>query len=242
MKFTKMEGLGNDFIVLEEMVDADTVRSLADRRRGVGADGVLVMSADLVMRYLNADGSEAEMCGNGLRCLARRAVDRGWAPRGEWFEIETPVGARRVVAGDEVSVEVGPVDVDGTIVLHDYEFTTASVGNPHAVALVDDPGSVPVADVGARVGTDPFFPRGTNVEFVTVTAPGSLRLRVWERGVGETLACGSGIVVAAAVASGMDEITTVTVPGGTATVAFEEGSGYLTGPVATVFSGEWRGR
>lgn len=238
-----MQGLGNDFVVVEEPdLDRDTVTALTDRRRGVGADGVLAMTSHLVMQYWNADGTNAEMCGNGLRCLARRAVDRGWAEPGEWFRIETPVGPRKVLVADEVTVELGRVEIVGHEELHGHRFTTATIGNPHAVSVVDDPDEVDVAELGHRVGTHPSFPNGTNVEFVSVAGAGRLRLRVWERGVGETPACGSGIVVAAAVAAGTAGTSTVEVRGGTAEVRFEDGSGYLTGPAVTVFEGEWPDR
>jgi diaminopimelate epimerase len=242
VKFTKMQGLGNDFVVVEtsEALDAETVRSLADRRRGVGADGVLTITSDLRMGYWNGDGTAAEMCGNGLRCLARHAVGRGWAQAGEWFSIQTRVGPRLARVGEEdVTVEVGVVEIGEPVELSGHRFTTASIGNPHAVARVDDPDGVDVETVGRAVGTASVFPSGSNVEFVAPTAPDRIRLRVWERGVGETLACGSGMVVAAAVVAGTGHATTVDVPGGSATVHFEDGSGYLTGPAETVFEGTW---
>ena len=242
MKFTKMEGLGNDFVVVEaEDVSPDAVRAWCDRRRGIGADGVLAIDADPAMRYWNADGSQAEMCGNGLRCVARYAVDHGWAPAGEWFPVATPVGPRRVkVDRDVIVAEIGRVVTGGMLSIEGIDFHRASIGNPHAVALVDDPGEIDVAGLGERVNRDPAFPEGANVEFAALDGADGLRLRVWERGVGETLACGSGIVVAAAVLGGHpDGPIRVTVPGGEARVHFEDGSGYLTGPAETVFTGEW---
>ncbi|MGH8911159.1 MAG: diaminopimelate epimerase [Acidimicrobiia bacterium] len=240
MKFTKMEGLGNDFVVVEaDQVAPADVRRWCDRRRGIGADGVLALDDSPAMRYWNADGGAAQMCGNGLRCVARYATDRGWQKAGEWFEVTTPVGPRRVrVDDDSVIAEIGPVELGGELTIEGRTFRRASIGNPHAVTLVDDPDAVDVASIGPKVGANSAFPEGANVEFVARTNDG-IRLRVWERGVGETLACGSGMVVAAAVAAGSDRgPIAVTVPGGDAVVYFEAGSGFLTGPAVTVFTGE----
>lgn len=237
-----MEGLGNDFVVLEDDVpDVDLVRRLCDRRFGVGADGVLHVDSTPTMRYWNADGSVSEMCGNGLRCVARYAVDRGWASTGEWITIVTAVGERSaLVEDDDITVGLGRVVIGGTLTVGERTYHEASVGNPHAVTLVADPDLVDVAEEGSLVSADPAFPDGVNVEFVTVEGPDRLRMRVWERGVGETLACGSGIVAAAAVALGTrPETITVAVPGGTARVFFDDGIGYLVGPAVTVFVGDW---
>lgn len=237
-----MEGWGNDFVVVEEAAPTpDLVRRLCDRRRGVGADGVLAVDPFPAMKYWNADGSPAEMCGNGLRCVARYAVDRGWAAAGEWMPVVTPVGERRALVEDEiVTVEVGKVTIGGMLTVGERIFHEASIGNPHAVTLVDDPKGIDVGAEGPVVSADPAFPQGTNVEFVTVEAPDRIRLRVWERGVGETLACGSGMVVAAAVATGSpSHAVSVQVPGGTGRVFFEGGSAFLVGPATRVFEGEW---
>lgn len=188
MKFTKMEALGNDFVVTEGIdPDPDLVQRLCDRRRGIGADGLLVVDDFPTMRYWNADGSAAQMCGNGLRCVALYAVMRGWEKEKEWFSIVTPVE------------EEGPL-----------------------------------------VASDPAFPEGTNVEFVAVENERRIRMRVWERGVGETLACGSGMVAATAVAVGQrTEPVTVVVPGGVGQVFFDQGDAFLVGPAVAVFWGEW---
>lgn len=242
MKFTKMEALGNDFVVVEGLTpDPDLVRRLCDRRRGIGADGLLVVDDFPSMRYWNADGSPAQMCGNGLRCVALFAVMRGWEKENEWFSIVTPVGERRaLVNGDTITVEVGQVTIGGMLTIGDRVFHEASVGNPHAVALVDDPYGVVVEEEGPLVSSDPAFPEGTNVEFVTVEDQRRIRMRVWERGVGETLACGSGMVAATAVAVGQStEPVTVVVPGGVGQVFFDQGDAYLIGPAVSVFWGEW---
>lgn len=242
MRFAKMEGLGNDFVVVEgQQPDSATVQEWCDRRRGIGADGVLLIGSEPSMHYWNADGTVAEMCGNGLRCVARYAVERAWAPAGEWFEIETPVGRRRArVDGEDICVEIGHVALGDTVDLYGRSYRLATVGNPHAVTLVDDPAGVDVAGEGRRVATDPLFPRGVNVEYVADLGAERLRLRVWERGVGETMACGTGMVAAAAVAAaGAPGSRTVEVAGGVAMVTTDEETSYLTGPAVKVFEGRW---
>ena len=238
-----MHGLGNDFVVIDDaglVVTPDLVRALCDRHFGIGADGVLkvdLVSGIVTMGYWNADGSEAEMCGNGLRCVARLAVDRGLVEEGE-FVVETPAGPKRVRVGSEISVDLG-IPVVGDIVLSEgHFFRTVDVGNPHAVLEVEDVANAPVATVGPAVQS--AFAEGANVEFVSIDAD-HVDMRVWERGVGETLACGSGIVAAAAIArrnGGGDEIV-VSMPGGTARVEFRDGGAWLVGPVEYVFEGEW---
>ncbi len=248
MRFVKMEGLGNDFVVFEGplVLSADRVSALCDRRRGVGADGVLVVTPlgeRVRMEYWNADGTPAEMCGNGLRCVGRLAVDRGMVEGAE-FTVETPVGPRRVIVGDQVTVDLGRVTVTGSVDIDGARYHEADVGNPHAVRIVDDPDLVPVAEVGSKVEHHPRFPAGVNVEFVTVAGPDRIRLRVWERGVGETLACGTGAVASVAVShrlgvTGSD--VEVDLPGGTARVRIDEDRSWLTGPARVVFEGEWPG-
>lgn len=242
MKFTKMQGLGNDFVVIEgDEPGPSTIRELCHRRFGVGADGVLLVDDSPRMRYWNADGTRAEMCGNGLRCVARYAVDRKWAAAGEWMTILTDVGVRRArVDAEGVTVEIGPVKRGGTVQIGGRTYHQASTGNPHAVTLIEDPDLVDVTAIGQAVSGDVAFPEGANVEFVKLEGPTRIRLRVWERGVGETLACGSGMVAAAAVSIGTSHgPIAVEVLGGDAEVRFERDSGYLTGPAEYVFRGEW---
>lgn len=252
MDFLKMEGLGNDFAVLEgETPDRETIRRLCDRRTGVGADGVLRASpaagprAALRMEYWNADGSPAEMCGNGLRCVARYGYERGWTD-GPDFIVETPVGERRATLPDPARpevwrVELGAYAVGGEIVIGGREFITAAVGNPHAVSFADDPDSAPVEKIGPRVETHPAFPDRVNAGFAALDPEtGGLRLRVWERGVGETRACGTGAAAAAAVAVSRGWAVppvTVTLPGGPLQVDLEGERAWLTGPARTVFRG-----
>ena len=249
MDFVKMEALGNDFIVVEgpAAISPGNVQAWCDRRFGVGADGVLLatpLGAQRVsMEYWNADGQKAEMCGNGLRCIAKLAVDRGWVDPAP-LEIETavgPLGAEvlddgRVRAlmghpkrGDSESLEVAGVTV-----------RPVTVGNPHAVIFVDDPLLAPVADLGPRIEKDPLFPNGTNVEFVRVESGSRIRMRIWERGVGETMASGTGATAAAFAAAlyeGAQSPVEVLLPGGSLTVEILGDEGWVTGPATYVFTG-----
>jgi diaminopimelate epimerase len=247
MDFVKMEGLGNDFVVVRGPYepDAETVAAWCDRRHGIGADGVLVVTpvdvSTVRMGYWNADGSPAEMCGNGLRCVARYAVDEGLVD-GTEFTVQTAVGARAVVvAGDRPRVELGPVEATGHMAsLAGFDLATVSVGNPHAVAFVPDCYAVPVEAVGPVVEGDPTYPQRTNVEFATVVTPNRIALRVWERGVGETLACGTGAAatVAEAFRSGMTgPSVTVLLPGGELLVDIVDGVAWIEGPASESFRG-----
>ena len=243
MKFTKMEGLGNDFVVVDESVEVspDLVRRLSDRHFGVGADGVLQVTVEdggVRMRYWNADGSVAQMCGNGLRCVARFAVDRGLAA-GPSFTIETPVGRRQVTVSDDPRVELGPVELLGSFEFESWVFHRAEVGNAHAVTFVADLSVSPVAELGSELAR--LTPGGINVEFVRVVDRQKIEMRVWERGVGETMACGSGIVAAAAVSQSLgftDSEVIVRVPGGDGTVELDGITSWLVGPVSYAFTGE----
>ena len=243
LTFTKMQGLGNDFIVLDGPVSLseDEIRELCDRRFGIGADGVLVVTrGDPVrMEYWNADGSVAEMCGNGLRCVARYAYDRGWAPDRN-FGVQTPIGMRGArVLEDAIEVEIGRPTVAGHTSIDDRRFHLIDVGNPHAVLVVEDPGEFDVLGVGPTVENDPQFSSGTNVEFIKVSA-GVVEMRVWERGVGETLSCGTGIVAAAFVATKTDKLEgtiRVNSPGGSADVELRDGVAWLRGPAEYSFRG-----
>lgn len=246
--FTKMQGLGNDFVVLEGPVQlgAEEVREICDRRFGIGADGVLIVTSGdpIAMEYFNADGSVAEMCGNGLRCVARYAYDLGWTS-GPEFEVSTHIGNRRVrvsPGGNLVEVELGVPRLDGARTIEDSEFALVSVGNPHAVVFVEDPSLVDVAGIGTSAQSE--FPEGVNVEFVSIDG-NSLTMRVWERGVGETLACGTGMVAAVAAAADMHQLSLpvdVSVAGGSASVDLRDGVAWLRGPADYVFTGSVAGR
>lgn len=250
MQFVKMEGLGNDFVVVDGPRDISTeqIGAWCDRRRGIGADGVLEVSgaeaaggADVRMRYWNADGSVAEMCGNGLRCVARYAHDRGMV-EGPEFVIATAVGRNRAQVLDDgrVRVQLGPFEVGDLVDVDGRAFRCASVGNPHAVTFVDEAPTELVHSLGPRVETDGQFAEGANVEFVTVH-DGHLSLRVWERGVGETLACGTGAAAAAAVAmadGAAGSTVTVELLGGPLDVDLVDDQAWITGPANYVFRGE----
>jgi diaminopimelate epimerase len=243
LKFTKMQGLGNDFVVLDgpQELSGDEIAWLCDRRFGVGADGVLVATPGdpIRMEYWNADGSPAEMCGNGLRCVARSAFDCEWVDRSE-FVVATSVGPRwvRVHAG-EVEVELGEPRVGERRTVDGLDCQLVEVGNPHAVRFVEDPADVDVQGVGASLQRE--FPDGINVEFVSI-GDDMLTMRVWERGVGETLACGTGMVAAAAAAQPSADAVTVRVPGGVGIVRLDQATAWLSGPAEYVFSGTVGGR
>jgi len=243
LSFTKMQGLGNDFVVLDGPVhlSVEEIIEVCDRRRGVGADGVLVVTKldPVRMEYWNADGSQAETCGNGLRCVARYVYDKGWAMDRN-FAVATPVGDRGVrVLEDRIEAQIGRPSVAGHANIDGEQYHLVDVGNPHAVVVVDDPDASNVAAIGEKLQTEDVFQNGTNVEFISIV-DGSVHMRVWERGVGETLACGSGMVAAAFVATktdGLEGPISVSVPGGTGQVEFRDGVAWLRGPAEYSFRG-----
>ncbi len=265
--FVKMHGLGNDFVLLDCVrqtlpIHQELVRSLCDRRHGIGADQLLVLEpskkADFRMRVFNADGGEVEMCGNGIRCLARYLVTQKLLPEGEQA-IETKAGIMRPrVEEGRISVDMGvpelegpriPVRMQGRIV--DREVTLAneprritcvSMGNPHCVIFTENLAACPVRQLGPKIETDALFPRRVNVEFVQAESPAKISMRVWERGAGETAACGTG-ACAAAVASVLTGRTgrevVVALPGGELSIRWaEDGHVLMTGPAEEVFRGE----
>jgi diaminopimelate epimerase len=273
LAFTKMHGAGNDFVLLDgiaEPLPADLAalsRRLADRHFGVGADQVLVLrpsqTADVRMEIYDADGSQVEMCGNGIRAVFKYLRDRGLTKKDE-IAVETLGGIVRPrwSGPDLVTVDMGrpllapakiptrlgaasdgpvvdaPLMVDGRVL----RVTAVSMGNPHCVIYVDDVDAVAVEALGSRIEHHPDFPNRVNVEFVQVLSPSRLRQRTWERGTGETLACGSG-ACAAAVASvlrGAGERTvTVELRGGELAISWptDDASVFMTGPAAEVFRG-----
>jgi diaminopimelate epimerase len=242
MRLEKYQGLGNDFLILLDdggtrSVDEATARALCDRHLGVGADGVIratradtATGAQVTMALRNADGTAAETSGNGLRCLARAVVDAGWC-EGPEVTVLTDSGLRRLrLAGDQISVDMGPAKVGGG----NGEGTLVDMGNPHLVIVVDDPATVDLLPLGRR---HPDL----NVEVIATTfVPHSLAMRVHERGVGETLSCGSGACAAAAAAYDLGLVgarVVVYQPGGAAVVELGDDTVTLTGPavhVATV--------
>jgi len=277
LTFTKMNGLGNDFVFIEDLnsewdIDADAVAWLCDRNFGVGGDGVILVraatdvAADYYMHYINADGTLAEMCGNGARCFAKYVVDRGLVTAdAESLVIETLGGLRPVTFTrgsdgtlDTATVDMGepvlipaliPTTFSGEMVfdcpvetaLGTFNVTAVSMGNPHAVLWVDDVDTAPVDTVGPLIENHPAFPKATNVEFAQFVDVDTVRLRVWERGVGETLACGTGAcatLVAAVLSCRTGRSATIELPGGDLLIRWHENDHvYMTGSAAEVFTG-----
>jgi diaminopimelate epimerase len=248
VEFVKVQGLGNDFIVFDGPFvpsRGDIVR-WCDRRTGIGADGVLVIEpidvTTMRMRYWNADGGEAEMCGNGLRCVAKLGFERGWVT-GREFVVETAVGPHAVtVRDDSVIAYVGePVaSRAGTLQIAGHDVHPFAIGNPHAILFVDDVDDAPVKTVGPVIETDAMFPNRTNVEFVEVLESGGIRARIWERGVGETQASGTGATAAAYIAHTVADVPApveVHLPGGILLIMFDEDGAWMEGPAEIVFSG-----
>jgi diaminopimelate epimerase len=276
LRFTKMHGLGNDYIFVNGMSERlprvslpRLARALSDRHFGIGADGLILVlpsrSAQFRMQVFNADGSEAEMCGNGIRMFARYVYEHGLT-RDRELAVETLAGVirpRLMVRGGRVAsvrVDMGeprlerseipmrgkPGRVIGEALRVDgerYEVTAVSMGNPHCVIFVKEVAEFPVARVGPAIERHRAFPRRTNVEFVQVLGRSALRMRVWERGAGETLACGTGAcatLVAAVLNGKADRKATVHLPGGDLKIEWRASDNrvYMTGPAEEVFSGE----
>ena len=261
MHFTKMQGLGNDYLyvcapALPPDAAALAVR-LSDRHFGVGSDGMIWIlpseTADCQMRIFNADGSEARMCGNGIRCVGKYVYEKGYAAK-TTLTVETLSGIKTLTLSvtdgrvDSVTVDMGAAAVSAPRTLtaagQAVTVTPVSVGNPHAVVFTADAAAAPLTTLGAALERHEAFPGGVNVEFVQVLSPTALRMRVWERGSGITLACGTGACasVAAAVAAGYcppDTAVTVTLDGGDLQVRLTpEGRAIMTGPAAFVCEGE----
>ncbi|MGO4183374.1 diaminopimelate epimerase [Paenibacillus sp. TAF43_2] len=276
MNFTKMNGLGNDFVVIagEQQLPenvAELAIQLCNRFFGIGADGLVYILpseiADFRMRIINSDGSEAEQCGNAIRCVAKYVYDNGLTDKEE-ITIETlGAGAQKVqltVQDGKVSsvrVDMGepilngqrvpttidaeqvvehPIEVDG----REFRFTAVSMGNPHCVIYVDDAVNFDLGTWGPKLETHPLFPRKINVEFVTVNSRTHADMRVWERGAGPTLACGTGAcatVVASVLTGATDRTATVSLKGGDLLIEWNESDNhvYMSGPAAVSFCGEF---
>lgn len=252
MKFVKGHGTGNDFVILADAppLEPELVRALCDRRAGIGADGVLRVDrrdGTWFMDYWNADGSVAEMCGNGIRVFARHLVDAGLAEPGA-LPIGTRAGLRtvEVPAAGDVTAEMGaPVALDAAPSVGGLPGTAVSMGNPHVVVELPDLDALGKLDLSRPPEVSPALPTGQNVEWVVRRGPRQLALRVHERGVGETRSCGTGVcaAVVAAVAwsggEGLDDPWTVDVPGGRLTVTWlSAGPVLLSGPAVLVARGE----
>ena len=280
MKFTKMHGAGNDYVYIDarnQQYDWPALSiAMSDRHLGIGSDGLILAlpsdKADLRMRMLNADGSEGEMCGNGIRCLVSFAFDNGIvAAEKSPVRVETMAGVldvtplrddrqrmsgARVLMGEpRLNPPDIPVAIEGMDVVIDqplevagrkFRMTCVSMGNPHAVVFMDEPiDDFPLTEIGPQVEHHPLFPARVNFEIVNVLDGGkTLKTRVWERGSGITMACGTGacaVQVAARLNGLSGDRATITLPGGDLTVEWPgEGEVIMEGPVATVFDGEWK--
>jgi len=282
MRFTKMHGAGNDYVYVNCFVESipDDVpglaRRISDRRFGVGGDGLILICpserADAEMRMFNADGSAAEMCGNGIRCVAKYLYDHNICRRSplriesagrmlslEVREIDGMVDRVRVDMGEPILIPEqipttlrspsGPaaqaIDVPLSIGGREFRATCVSMGNPHCVVFVDDPTDDWVLGVGPKVEIDARFPKKVNVEFVQVLGRGELRQRTWERGSGETFACGTGacaVGVAGVLSGRTDRTVQIHLRGGDLTIEWNESNNhvFMTGPAVEVFSGEWQ--
>ncbi len=277
MKFTKMEGLGNDYVYIncfkEKVENPEKLAvKLSDRHFGIGSDGLILIKpseiADFKMDMYNADGSRSEMCGNGIRCVGKYVYDYGLTDKKE-ISVETLAGIKYLklnVENEKVSsvkVNMGapilkpelipvnlsdknldiavqvPITVEGKV----YKTTCVSMGNPHSVVFVDDTDSFPLEEVGPLFENHEMFPNRINAEFVQVTDRKHVKMRVWERGTGETLACGTGAcatAVACILNGKTDDEVTVSLLGGDLVINWdrEENIVYMTGPATTVFDGD----
>jgi len=274
MRFTKMQGAGNDYIYVDCIRQAAPknpvalAKAISDRHFGVGGDGLILVCpserADARMRMFNADGSEAEMCGNGVRCVAKFVYDHGIAKKPS-LTIETGRGVLALdleVAGGKVNrvrVDMGEPILEAAMIpttlpgnppvnvrlpAYDLTVTCASMGNPHCIAFVEEITDHLVLGVGPKVEIDAAFPRRVNVEFVKVNRRDDVTVRVWERGSGETLACGTGacaVCVAGVLTDRTDRKITAHLPGGDLLLDWDEKTRhvFMTGPAIEVFSGEW---
>lgn len=279
LAFAKYHGLGNDFILLDNRDRAEPILSpeqavqLCDRHFGIGADGVIFVlpgeqGADYTMRIFNSDGSEPEMCGNGIRCFAKYlAALEGLDSTEKTYKVHTLAGSiiPTIQADGQVTVDMGQpilaaeripttLGTAGETALarsltaagQDWTVTTVSMGNPHCVTFVEDVSAIDLPAIGPQIECHPAFPQKTNVEFVEVVRRDYLRMRVWERGAGITLACGTGAcatLVAAVLNGHSDRVATVELPGGPLQITWDAVSDriLMTGPAEAVFNGVWRG-
>ncbi len=275
MKFTKMQGCGNDYVYVncfEETVEhpAELAIKVSNRNFGIGSDGLILICpsqvADVKMVMYNADGSQSQMCGNGIRCVGKYAYDYGIVAGKKTVTVETPAGIKTLLLeteGDKVkkvTVDMGtpifraaeiPVLSESENVIaqpiflqgREYEITCVSMGNPHAVTVVESTDAVEIEKLGPEFEHHPMFPERVNTEFIQILKRNEINMRVWERGSGETLACGTGACasVAACIQNGLtDKEVLVHLLGGDLQIRLEEKSGhiFMTGPAVTVFDGE----
>ncbi|AFZ20053.1 diaminopimelate epimerase [Allocoleopsis franciscana] len=275
IEFTKYHGLGNDFILIDNRADTQPIITseqavqLCDRHFGIGADGVIFAlpgeeAGDYTMRIFNSDGSEPEMCGNGIRCFAQFIADLEGADAKSEYRIHTLAGViiPKIEGEGKVKVDMGmpqllaaqipttladaeqkaiavPLQVAG----QSWEVTCVSMGNPHCITFVEDVAAIPLEAIGPQFEHHPAFPQRTNTEFIQVVRPDYLKMRVWERGAGVTLACGTGAcaaVVAGVLTGKSDRKATVELPGGCLEIewAQQDQRVYMTGPAERVFRGK----
>ena len=274
MKFTKMHGCGNDYVYVngftEKVADKPkAVVALSDRHFGIGSDGVIFINpsqqADFEMEMYNADGTRAEMCGNGIRCVGKYVYDHGMTDKtsitvesfgkvkyldltvenGKVVKVKVNMGKPELTAKDVPVVSVHEQVIDEEIIVKgkSYRMTCVSMGNPHAVVFMDDVEHLAIEEIGPYFENHERFPNRTNTEFVQVIDDSHVKMRVWERGTGETLACGTGCC-ATAVACVLNHLTgahvTVQVLGGEIEIYWDQKENlvYMTGPAVTVFEGE----
>lgn len=275
MKFTKMHGLGNDYVYVncfnEQVTDPSrTAKLVSDRHLGIGSDGLVLIlpsrKADFAMRMFNPDGSEAQMCGNAIRCVGKYVYNHGMT-QSKTITVDTLAGIKTLELIPDASGKVGlvkvdmgepvllPIDipvnspldrfVDQQVQIGDMEFkvTCVSMGNPHAVSFVKDVSAFPLEKVGSLLETHPLFPQRVNAEFVQVLNKSRLKMRVWERGTGETMACGTGacaVLVAACLNGVSDRTAIIELPGGELMITWDVHNNhvYKTGPATFVYSGE----
>ncbi|NEP45801.1 MAG: diaminopimelate epimerase [Okeania sp. SIO2H7] len=276
IKFTKYHGLGNDFILIDNRHQSEPILTnkqaieLCDRHFGIGADGIIfalptkVKGADYTMRIFNSDGSEPEMCGNGIRCLAKFIADLDSHKKTEYRihtlgglmipklqpdgKVKVDMGTPKLLAsqipttlatGDSKVVEK-PLEIEGKV----WPVTCVSMGNPHCITFVEDVASIPLETLGPKFEHHSVFPERTNTEFIQVIKPDYLKMLVWERGAGATLACGTGacaVVVAGVLTGKCDRLVTVKLPGGLLAIewSISDQKVYMSGPAEKVFVGEW---
>lgn len=270
MNFTKMHGLGNDYVYIDctkgKMLENpnEVAKKVSDRHFGIGSDGLILICdsniADFKMRMFNYDGSEAEMCGNGIRCVGKFVYDKGLTNKTK-ITIDTLAGVKYLDLNIEngkvktVKVDMGcPILKPGEIPvisneepvrnlnLDGFQFTCVSMGNPHAITIVDDVDSFEIEKYGPKIECAQAFPKKTNVEFIKILDRKNVKMRVWERGAGETLACGTGacaVAVSCALNNYTDRDVNVHLLGGTLNIEWNENDNhvYMTGPAETVFEG-----
>lgn len=262
MRFSKLHGTANDYIYIDTTyrqveLSPSVIRYMCDRHRSIGGDGVVFIAnsdvADFKMRMFNADGSEAEMCGNASRCVGKYVYDKGLTDKTE-ITLETNAGIKPMVLEADgshvtsVTVDMGePVAIGGKERLSidgiDYEYIFVSMGNPHVVIFVEDVNQILIETIGPKIETHPNFSNRTNVEFARVVDSSTIEMRVWERGAGETLACGTGAcatLVAASVSGRSDRQATLKLRGGDLHIdwSIENNHIYLSGAAEFAFDGE----